>query len=148
MPAPLLPSAPTLENSLARVWFLDDSATVVDQVLSPSMDLATADFLAGDVQALVEQRYTSKGRLVRYLHDWRSCTGYEVAARDRLLEWGKTGRALTAETIIGIAPGASPFVQIALSTGTFVMRRLGMKISVVPDLDVVLEGITKPARTA
>jgi hypothetical protein len=143
---PLFPSAPTFENALVRVWFFDDSATVVDQVLSPAMDVATASYLAGEVQTAVAQRYQSKGRKVRFLHDWRACTSYEVAARERLMEWGKIGRPMTEETIIGISPTASPFLQIALSTGTFVMRRIGMKISVVPNLDELLAAVAPRAK--
>jgi hypothetical protein len=144
--APLFPSSPTFENALVRVWFFDESATVVTQVLSPAMNLATAAFLAAEVQAEVEKRYGAKGRKVRYLHDWRGCSSYEVAARDRLMEWGKVGRPMTEETIIGISPSASPFLQIALSTGTFVMRRIGMKISVVPNLDELLAALSPRAK--
>ncbi len=134
----LFPFAPTVEYPEARAWFFDEGATVVGQVVSAQMDLATASCLAGPIQAAVDERYASKGRKVRYVHDWSACARYEVEARDRLLEWGRAGSAMTSQTIIMVSPTASPFIHIALSTGTFVMRRLGMNISVVDRLDEVV----------
>jgi hypothetical protein len=138
MSASLFSFAPTLETAQVRAWFFDDSATVVQQVLSARMDLATAACLAGPCQAAIDARYTSKGRKVIYVHDWSACQQYDVEARERLLDWGKAGSAMTAQTVIAVSSSASPFVQIALSTGTLVMRLLGMKISVVPSLGAVL----------
>lgn len=145
---PLFSFAPSLEQGQVRAWFFDDSATVVQQVLSPRMDLSTASCLAGPVQAAIDARYTSKGRKVCYIHDWSSCGGYDVAARERLLEWGRTGSAMTTQTVIMVSKSASPFVQIALTTGSFVMRTLGMKISIVNSLEVVLAPLAVAGRAA
>jgi hypothetical protein len=112
------------------------------------MDLETASCLAGPIQAAIDARYTSLGRKVSYVHDWSACQAYDPAARERLLDWGRTGKAMTAQTIIMVSKGASPFVQIALATGTFVMRTLGMKISVVDALEPVVAQLTSGGRAA
>jgi hypothetical protein len=148
MPAPLFTFAPTLDHAQVRAWFFDASATVVQQVLSPRMDLETASCLTGPIQLAIDVRYTSLGRKVSYVHDWSACQGYDPAARERLLDWGRTGKAMTAQTVIMVSKSASPFVQIALSTGTFVMRTLGMKISVVDALAPVLAPLAADGRAA
>ncbi len=145
MADPLFSFEATVDSPLVKAWFFDETATVVDQTFSSEMNAQVAAFLAGPLQLAIQSRYTAKGRKVRYVHDWRSCNSYKVDARDTLIQWGRNGASGTAETIIAISEDASPFLRIALTTGTLIMRGLGMKISVVHDLRAVVTELGHPS---
>ncbi|MBM4782900.1 MAG: hypothetical protein GQE15_34920 [Archangiaceae bacterium] len=133
---PLFATPPTLEHArgLVKVWLFDERATMVDQVLSPSLSDEVASFLTTEVEAQLQTRYVSKGRKVTYVHDWSACTGYESKARDRLIEWGRASLAHSAHVTVCISDQASPFVRIAAVTGVGVLRMLKMPIELVSDL--------------
>lgn len=61
-----------------KVWLFDDSATMVDQVLAPSLTDEVAVFLTTEVEAQLQARSVSKGKKVRYVHDWRGWTNDET----------------------------------------------------------------------
>lgn len=133
---PLFATPPTLEHArgLVKVWLFDERATMVDQVLSPSLSDEVASFLTTEVEAQLQTRYVSKGRKVTYVHNWSACTGYESKARDRLIEWGRASLAHSAHVTVCISDQASPFVRIAAVTGVGVLRMLKMPIELVSDL--------------
>ncbi|MBL8919351.1 MAG: hypothetical protein JNJ54_10850 [Myxococcaceae bacterium] len=136
---PLFERRPDLERAgVIRVWLFDDSATMVDQCLGPSMNDEVVSFITGEVEAELQRRWISKGRAVRYLHDWRSITTYEAHGRERLIEWGKVSKAHTAEAAICLSRSASAFIRIAAVTGVAVLRMLRIPISVVDDLEPLL----------
>lgn len=133
---PLFATPPTLEHpaGLVKVWLFDAQATMVDQVVSPSLSDEVAAFLTTEVEAQLQARYVSKGRQVTYVHDWSACTGYEAKARERLIEWGRASLSHSAHVSVCISEKASPFVRIAAVTGIGVLRMLKMPIELVSDL--------------
>lgn len=133
---PLFATPPTLEHpaGLVKVWLFDAQATMVDQVVSPSLSDEVAAFLTTEVEAQLQARYVSKGRQVTYVHDWSTCTGYEAKARERLIEWGRASLSHSAHVSVCISEKASPFVRIAAVTGIGVLRMLKMPIELVSDL--------------
>lgn len=133
---PLFTTPPTLEHraGLVKVWLFDAQATMVDQVLAPSLSDEVAAFLTTEVEAQLQARFVSKGRKVTYVHDWRACTGYDSKARERLIEWGRASLAHSAHVSVCISEQSSPFVRIAAVTGIGVLRMLKMPIELVSDL--------------
>lgn len=137
--SPLFERLPDLERpGVIRVWLFEDSATMVEQTLGSALNDEVVKFLTGDVEAALQRRWISKGRAVRYLHDWRSVVTYEAAARERLIEWGKVSKAHTADVAICLSREASTFIRIAAVTGVAVLRMLRIPISVVDDLEPLL----------
>ena len=137
---PLFDRRPDLERpGVVRVWLFDDSATMVDQCLASSMSDDVATFLTVEVEAELQRRWISKGRDVRYLHDWRSCTTYEATARERLIDWGRASKPHFAHAAICLSHDASAFIRIAAVTGVAVLRMLRISIELVDDLAPLLE---------
>jgi hypothetical protein len=137
--APLFDRPPDLERpAVIKVWLFDEPPTMVDQVVAASLTNAAAAFLTTEVEAELQRRWVSKGKAVRYVHDWRHCTSYASAARDRLIDWGKASMAHSAHVAVCISDKSSPFVRIAAVTGVGVLRMLKMSIELVSDLEPLL----------
>lgn len=138
---PLFPHPPTLEHpkGLIKVWLFDEPGVMVDQVLSPSLTDEVAAFLTTQVEAELQARYISKGRGVRYVHDWRELSTYESKARDRLLAWARASLAHSAHVTICLSDKASPFVRIASVTAIGMLRLIKLPIELVSDLTAALQ---------
>jgi hypothetical protein len=144
---PLFDRRPDLERPGAlRAWFFDESATVVDQCLAPSMTDEVAAVLTVEVEAELQRRWVSQGRVVRYVHDWRACATYEGKGRERLVEWGKASKAHTDHVAICLSSDASAFLRIAAVTGVGVLRLLKMRIELVDELEPLLAPLRSQAR--
>lgn len=141
--APLLSLPPTFECPQGRFWLFDDTATALDQITLDAMNDEAAAFLTGAFQFAINTRYVWKGRKVRYIHDWRACGAYSTNAREKLIEWGRQGHSMTAETIIALSPSSSAFVRIAVATAMMVMKGLRMKIDVRESLDGVVSELSR-----
>lgn len=139
---PLFAAPPTVVSVHGHGWLFDDGVTAFDQILNPNMGADAAQFLTGPFDLAVKQHLLRPGRKVRYIHDWRACTTYSVDAREALMQWGRAELGHTEETIIAIAPTASPFLRIALQTAMLVMQRLRMRISLVEDLSPLIGSLS------
>ena len=126
-------TAPTLVDAVTgtRVWFFDESTTVVNQTLA-DMNVAVARFLSGPVEQEVQRRWP--GKKTHYVHDWRSCLRYEAEARELLLSWAKYTRPHARHSTIMLSPQASIFIRIAATTGVSLLRAGGVPIELVEDL--------------
>lgn len=137
---PLFPTPPTLEHprGLLKVWLFDKQATIVDQVLSPVFSEEVASFLTTQVEVELRGRYSSRGRKVTFVHDWRGVTSYESKAREQLIDWGRAWLKDSEHVTVCISDKASPFVRIAAVTGVGALRMVRMPIELAFDLDKAL----------
>jgi hypothetical protein len=119
---------------VGQAWFFDSTATVVNQLTCPEVTLEAATFLVQTFDRALRQRYVAAGRSVISINDWRECTRYTIEARDLLLHWGRVSAPHTARAVIATSTRASPFFNIALETGAFVLRGLRMKVQIVHEL--------------
>jgi hypothetical protein len=142
---PLFAAAPTLTHRLGRAWFFDSTATVVTQLTCDEVTLEAAKFLAETFDRAVRARYVNQGRSVHSINDWRACMKYTIEARDLLLQWGRESAGHTTDSVIAISPHASPFFNIALQTGAFVLRGLRMKVQVVDELGPIVQQLAAEA---
>lgn len=129
-------------NGRAEAWVTDPPG-MLTRTRVPTLDVATATFLARDADKLL--RATPGGPYI-LIHDFSSIRSYESGARRIMTDWGKAlGRRLKLVRV-RIADDAPRLVHMGLSVTCAALVVLGLDIRPARDLESTLRELGVRAR--
>ncbi|HJL20183.1 MAG TPA: hypothetical protein RMH99_31240 [Sandaracinaceae bacterium LLY-WYZ-13_1] len=125
------------EASGFRIWNVDPVGILTQVGDLDIPDVAVAEFLSREGQALVDARLPD-GQKASYFHDWTRLRGYSPAARRVMTEWALRVRPRTERIVIALAPQAK-VVKMGVSVATMTLQLAGLGLDVGDEIQPYLD---------
>ena len=120
------------------IWWTEPLGYVSELGESKHVDDAIAEFFINSVRAHMQSIGAARSARVG-VNDWSTMTGYDAAARTRLIDYAKANREVISHTAI-VLPVTSALGRIGVQTAATLLALMGKQITFPRD---VREAITK-----